>query len=201
LDATQDSLTARDALMRRWIERMTAMILGVGLIVFAIGQLPAPSERTTNSQEGNATKLEVSFDKSGPRISVENYGPSVALAVLAIALVAITFFRPLKLPNSIMYLEPQGEGQVLPLLNRDDLKDLRLAAEELIRTRPDSDAAIRVQRVYEMVFQRGHRTAIEQARFDELPNKLKAGSLSGSEQSELNALRERYLAEDKPPWL
>jgi hypothetical protein len=40
----------------------------------------------------------------------------------------------------------------------------------------------------------------QQRRFEQLQERLAQGRLRDDEQAELNALRVRYLDQDKPPW-
>ena len=115
----------------------------------------------------------------------------------------MSFLRPLKLGDEgqyVQYAEPVETTQSLPPLARDELEELRLAAAEVLSSAPDSDAAIRLRRLYETVFKRGCRTLEQQRRFEQLQERLAQGRLRDDEQAELNALRVRYLDQDKPPW-
>lgn len=192
-----------DALRRRWVERMTAMILGSCLVVFAVFQLPVSDQPGPTSDVNRKAEVEVSVGKTEFSISLTDYGPSVVLIALALGLIAVSFLRPLKLGDEgqyVQYAEPVETTQSLPPLARDELEELRLGAAEVLSSAPDSDAAIRLRRLYETVFKRGRRTLEQQRRFEQLQERLAQGRLRDDEQAELNALRVRYLDQDKPPW-
>lgn len=197
------------ALTMRWIERLILYGLAAGLFYLAFLSITAVDKDAAAAKPtGENLQRELSAEATlkGVTVTMQNYGPGIALAILGVAFLGIGLLRKLHVvvktgdgaETIYSYFEPHATDQAaLPAVTHDDLEDFLLAVKEVRRLAPGSAAAIRLERVYENIYEAGRLEPRHTARIDELASK---DSLSTDERQELNALKRRYPEALAPDW-